>query len=60
MNIRAKLDETEQDIDRIVTCHGCVHLDTDDCESGVGWCNFHWQYRSIGTPRTCEGAQFFN
>ncbi|HUX64339.1 hypothetical protein [Sulfuricella sp.] len=42
-----------------VTCHGCINLDSKDCEAGVGWCNYHWQYRSIGTVRTCEGAQFF-
>lgn len=35
------------------TCHGCVHL--HDEGDGVGWCNFHFQYRSISFIRECEG-----
>ena len=39
------------------TCYGCIHL--TEQQDNVGWCAFHWQYRSINLERTCEGAQFF-
>lgn len=47
-----------EDENRIVTCHGCIQIDPEDSENGVGWCKFHRQYRSLRTPRECELAIF--
>ncbi|MHB1621351.1 MAG: hypothetical protein ACYCTY_15490 [Sulfuricella sp.] len=46
--------------EKLVTCEGCIHLDKPEVGTGVAWCNFHSQYRSISTPRICEGVQFFH
>lgn len=50
------------DEEPFVTCHGCVHLrDVVEYEADdVGWCEYHWQYRSIAILRQCQGAEFFD
>lgn len=53
----AAIQIIDSDDGDLTTCHGCIHLQEEG--DGVGWCEFHCQYRSIRTERQCAGAQFF-